>query len=130
MCAGKSKGVENIGGHVRVRSMLRHVHYAIFWCMLQVTQSSTQNLGGTFITCCKTFHEIDKYSSSLLALLLLLQIFWRGEVVTDSIIFQLQFVYKAKTSVLTCLHNQFISSNPNIVTYITWFICDTKIIEC
>ena len=44
--------------------------------------------------------------------------------------FQLQFVYKAKTSVLTCLHNQFISSNPNIVTYIAWFICDTKIIEC
>ena len=54
----------------------------------------------------------------------------RGEVVTDSIIFQLQFVYKAKTSVLTCLHNQFISSNPDIVTYITLFICDTKIIEC
>ena len=62
MGAGKSAGVENVGRHVREQSML-HGRYTVFGCMLQVTQSSTQNLGGTFITCCKTFHEIDKYSS-------------------------------------------------------------------
>ena len=49
---------------------------------------------------------LQKLSMRLIsiALLLLLQIFWRGEVVNSSIIFQLQFVYKAKTS-LVCTIN-------------------------
>ena len=55
----------------------------------------------------RNFHNmLQKLSMRLIsiALLLLLQIFWRGEVVTSSIIFQLQFIYKAKTS-LVCVIN-------------------------